>query len=328
MLVKILGHRGSGASDAPFNQQRDKDAGIIRPDENTILSHLQAMTNAAEGTETDLIETADNDIVLVHANDYAQHIMYADSHNSVTRVKPFIDQLSVSEIRQHLLTGRDFRSHGGIPTLRNLLTTVRLYFPDAFLNLELKGKQDTRPTHQRPSLTMPSLAEKTVKIIEATDFPPNQIRFSSFATSYLKGMAEICEEAELGILFDLPQDQGGDVGLPMFCDRPDVYQAFTVAAMEKVLEDIPTLTAVHPEIQSLNHRNVGFAARHDLKIATWGWKEYSPIGTGEGNIRFAKALTNAFNLCTEHGISELTIITDHIIDVRNFLKVYGYKLDQ
>ena len=314
MKFKILGHRGSGASDAPFNQQRDKEAGITRHDENTMRSFEAALFNSADGIETDLIQS-ENGIVLVHANDYSQHIMDEKYRAELTRQKAFIGDMTLGDISLMEIG----RQSSEIPTLSMLLHEMKK-FPGVFLNLELKGVQDTRPSHQQPSHFPLSLAAQTALTIESSNFSPNKIRFSSFAISYLKEMAEICDEADLGMLFDLPQDQGGDVDLPMFCDRPDVYQAFTVAAMEKVLEDIPTLTAVHPEIQSLNNRNVGFAARHGLNIATWGWKEYSPFGNGEGNQRFAKALTNAFTLCAKHKISELAIITDHVRDVRQFIQ--------
>lgn len=322
MIIKFLGHRGSGASDSPFNQQRDKESGISRPDENTIGSFEQVLWHGADGIETDLIQS-ENGIVLVHANDYSQHIIDEDYRKQLTQKYAFIGDMNLGDISVMEIG----RQSSEIPTLGELLHKVKDW-KHAFLNLELKGVQDTRRTHQQPSHFPLSLAAQTALTIESSNFPLDKIRFSSFAKSYLKEMADIYDEAELAMLFDLPQEQGGDVGLPMFCDRPDVYEAFTVAAMEKVLEEIPTLSAVHPEIQSLNHRNVGFAARHGLKIATWGWKEYSPFGEGEGNQRFAKALTNAFNLCQEHSISELTIITDHLIDARNFLAGHGYKLDQ
>jgi glycerophosphoryl diester phosphodiesterase len=318
MKLRFLGHRGSGASDAPFNRERDAEYEMARETENTIESHVQALRDGADGSETDLIETADGDIVLVHANDFSQHIFVPQQGDFAATGKNFIDQLTVPEIKQYLRIGKNGTST--IPTLKEYLSALRTEKSDVFVNLELKGKQDTRPNFQRPSLTSPSLAEKTLQIIEECKFPLNQIRFSSFALSYLKDMANLCPEAHLGILFDLSPEQGGDVNIKMFSDRPDIYLPYTPESIDFALQHVPSLRAVHPEVQSLNDENVAYTASKGLKIATWGWKEYAfdhPQGTG---AHFGNCHRNAEALCRKHGISELDIITDHIRQTRSLFR--------
>ncbi len=318
MKVRFLGHRGSGASDAQFNSARDEEYGISRITENTIQSHIQTLRNGADGSETDLIETADGDIVLVHANDFSQHIFIPQQGEFAASGKNYIDQLTVAEIKENLHIGKDAAST--IPTLREYLLAMKAEKPNVFGNLELKGKQDTRPDHQRPSLTSPSLAEKTLRIVQECEFPLNQIRFSSFALSYLKEMADICPEADLGILFDLQQDEGGDAALKMFCDRPDSYLPFTPDAIDFALAKVPALRAAHPEIQSLNDENVAYAASKGLNIATWGWKEYAFNHPNKAGDHFGQCNRNAVDLCNKHGIAMLDIITDHIPQTRSLFK--------
>jgi glycerophosphoryl diester phosphodiesterase len=316
MKFRILGHRGSGASDAPFNQARDAEAGIARLDENSLESHRMAMRKGAHGTETDLIETLDGNIVLTHANEFSQHVLHPDQRGEAVKDKKFIGELSSQDIALGMRVGKGYSR---IPDLKLFLEFMQSSAPRAFLNLELKGVQSTNPDHHVPSRSAPSLADKTLRIVEDSGFPLEQIRFSSFSMSYLEEMAEVCPEAQLGMLYDLPQEQTGDAGMRMFSDRPDVYLPFTVAAMAETLQRIPTLKAVHPEVQSLTNETVRFAARMKLDLATWGWREYSPLGNGEGNQRFANALRNGFNLCAKHKIGELIVITDHIADVHAFV---------
>ena len=320
MLVRRIGHRGGGASDAPFNRERDGKTNTARFPENTITSHVMALARGADGVETDLIEPKDpRELVLVHSNDYGQHIFKPTAAQSFALAgKGFIDQLTVTEIQRHLLIGVNGTEQ--IPTLGELLVAVRGVKPEAFLQLELKGRQDTRPSHQRPGGPGLSLAEKTIQTLERHDWALDQTRFSSFALSYLAEMAGVHNKAELALLCDLPPSQDGDVGSRMFCDRDDVYLPFTKETIDLGLQRVPTLRALHPEVQSVDEETVRYAvARGITRIGVWGWREFSPEHPGADGQRFADAYKRAVDICDRAGVEELDLITDHVEAVGRLL---------
>lgn len=303
----VAGHRGQGCTDSDFAKQQG-NAGTRYP-ENTLPSFQAALGSPiyADMIETDLIRTKDDRIVHSHSTDFAQHVALA--HRPAG--KKYIDDMPLAEVAK-LKLGEDGEAR--IPTLRSLLevTAAKRQGNDLVLNLEIKDVQGTDCPRRRPSIGQLALQE-----INEAKFPLERIRFSSFSLDAIADMARLAPKARLGMLFDLPQEQGGDVGKKMFADSTETYLGFTPKMIAAVLARVPSLEALHPEIQSLTPDTVNLAAKHGLAIATWGWLEESP----KQSAKFAQATQQAIELCSKNGVP-LTIITDHVKDVRSFAQPF------
>ena len=306
--VLIGGHRGLGCTDSDFAQKRNKANPVsVLLAENTLPSLLSALRQGASFIETDLIATADNEIVLTHSNDPSQHILLPEYRSAN---KTFIDEMTLNEI-QDLRIGS--KGEDKIPSLRELLRAIQSEFQgdSLILNLELKGVQGT----SRISHTSPSLAELALKIVREEKFPLNRIRFSSFSLDMVEDLVRIAPKARVGILYDLLKDKGDDVGEKMFIDRTETYLLFTKDAVAETLRRIPTLEAVHPEIQTLTEETVGFIASKGLSVMTWGWLEETPLK----NEKFAEVTKQAINICSAQGVPSLGLITDCIKDMEQYV---------
>ena len=309
MEIFIIGHRGGGASDAKFNIDRDNAAGVTRPVEGTLRSQRTALKHGAHGFEMDGIETDCGNIVGTHADAVRQHILV-----SFEPPADYIGRMTVKEIKNIPVGPAGL---GRISTLEETLMMVMNEFPGRKINIELKGKQKNFDDDSR---TSPSLAEKVLGIVKKTGFPLRDIVFSSFSHTYLQELAALEPKAKIGMLYDLPvEGYDGDVGMKMFKDRPDVYEPFTVPALELTKQRLPTLSSVHPEIQSLTPETVKWTADNNLALVTWGWRERSPLEETPGGEHFATATRDAIKMAKEAGIRQMWIITDHIRDMKTFV---------
>jgi glycerophosphoryl diester phosphodiesterase len=235
-------------------------------------------------------------MVLSHSTELAQHV----PEQFRPKGKLFIDELTLAEI-EHLKTGP--QGTGKIPTLQSLLAFINRERPgtDMVLNLEIKDVQGTKCPRRQPSIEQLALQE-----IHEANFSLARIRFSSFSLDSLEKLACLEPKANIGMLFDVPSQQGGDVDRKIFVDGQEKYRGFTLAVVAEVLEHIPQMKALHPEIQTLTSEMVALAAQHKLSIATWGWKEKSPFE----DTKFANATSRAIELCRQYDVP-LSIITDH-----------------
>jgi glycerophosphoryl diester phosphodiesterase len=308
-FIKIGGHRGLGRTDDGFSIIRNRADKFEGPAENTLQSLLGGLENA-DFIETDLVATRDGEIVLTHSNDTHLHVIGPQRPAGAR----YIGDMTLAAVQQ-LRTGPG--GSGEIPSLRRLLRAIRENYPERLtpgalvLNLELKGTQFTG----FPGQPLSHLPERALSIIAEEDFPLGNILFSSFSMTMIKEMARLEPDARLGMLFDLTPAQSGTAGKKMFVDHDDVYLPFTKDALQYVLTHIPTLEALHPEVQSLTRDLVARAARHDLAITTWALFEEAP----QKSPRFAAANLGAARLCMDHAVP-LAMITDRIDDLRAFLK--------
>eukprot|EP01039_Chlorochromonas_danica_P008114 gene8114-8953_t len=317
MIVKIVGHRGYGASDAPFNVKRDLNMRVVRPVEGTLISHRKALEDGAYGIEMDVIETLDNYLVGTHADEVRQHVLVP-----YDAPEKYIGRMTYEQIR-NIPVGPD--GIGRISLLKDLLEMLKRDFPDRLINIELKGKLGNIEDN---SQTTPSLAEKVVKVLEDVDFPFQKIIFSSFSQSYLQDMSKICSQRDhrafrLGMLFEPSADCVGmslaSDGHKLFKDRDDLSIALNMETLRHVVESIPGLTSVHAEIRCITPDTMKFIREHNLCLATWALKELSPLDTSKEGQVFANAIDNVLRMADDVGLEELVIITDHILDVKDYL---------
>jgi len=309
LQIKVIGHRGSGASDSKFNRDRDTKYRTHREAEGTLLSHYKALSSGADGIELDAIETADGYIVCTHADEVQQHIL-----TDFTPSQPYIGRMQYQEVKD-IPVGP--HGSGRIPLLKEIFQMVLTDFPGRYVNVELKGKQKNFDDGRD---TSPSLAEKVLKVVEETAFPLHQIVFSSFSHMYLKELRALSSKAQIGILYNVFKPAGTDLRLfreP--CD--DVYHPFTQSSLEFSLRSVENISSVHPEIRTVTADLIKTLVDHNIRrLACWAWCEYSPLHHSEDSEEFVAAAKNAIDLCREFGLQELWIITDHVEDMRRFLQ--------
>lgn len=300
--LRFAGHRFAGCTDSAFARANGNH--LNRPPENTLASLLQALRPplAADWVETDVIRTADDQLVLCHATDFAQHVEPA----LLPAGARTLDELSLEQALA-LPIGADGAAQ--LMPLPVLLQTLQQERPDdaLVLNLELKDVQgSTRPRRQPP------LAALVLRDIAATRFPLSRLRFSSFSLNTLAELTSREPTAACAMLFDLtPLPDAPPKRL--FTDDAETYLSFTPENIAAVLARLPRLRALHPEITTLTDATVRLAAQHGLEIATWAWQEKSPAF----DVKAASAITHAIALCRTHTVP-LTFITDYIADVRRY----------
>jgi len=310
LSIKVLGHRGEGASDAPFHRNRDHTARVVRFPEGTVASQRQCFLNGADGFEMDVISTADHNVVSCHADKVEQHVLvdYPMPEKSIGKMKTY----QVREIPVGAL------GLGRIPTFEDVLQMVLDEFPHGMINVELKDKIDNM---EDDALTSPSLAQLVASKVNHVKFPLNQLIFSSFSHRYLLDLRAEFSDARVGVLYDpLPQPQ------PLYLigdgmnEHLDYRTSLSISSLEKSLELIPNLYSVHAEISSLTAETVKWIANHNLVLATWARDEYSPAGDTENTVAARDRILHAVKLCEQEGVKELLIITDHVRDVRALLR--------
>ena len=300
--LRFAGHRFAGCTDSAFARTNGNHRS--RPPENTLPSLRQALRPllAADWVETDVIRTADDQLVLCHATDFTPHV----EPGLLPSGARTLDELSLEQALA-LPIGADGAAR--LMPLPVLLQTIQQQRPDdaLVLNLELKDVQgSTRPRRQPP------LAGLALRDVAAARFPLYRLRFSSFSLQALAELTSLEPTAACAMLFDLPPLPGAPPKR-LFADAAETYLPFTLENIAAVLARLPRLRALHPEISTLTDATVRLAAQHGLEIATWAWQEKSPAL----DAKAATAISNAIALCRTHTVP-LTFITDHIADVRRY----------
>ncbi|RYH12474.1 hypothetical protein EON65_38235 [archaeon] len=315
MKINIFGHRGFGASDSAFHAARDQSMNIQRIAENTLESHQLALAQGAEGVEMDAIATADGYIVSTHADEVGQHVK-VPYHVP----QKYVGRMTFEEL-QHIPVGPIGTSR--IPLLRDILRMMKSDFPDRIINIELKGKLDNLDDD---SYTHPTLSEKIMQVIEECNFPLENVVFSSFAMSYLDELDEVCSNKKVqfkkGILFDLapPTDHTDTSHKPILLNRDDYYIPLSLSSLKKAHSRFSTMYSIHAEIRSLTPPIMSYLHTHNLVLHAWGLRELSPLDSSVEAQEFASAVRNVVAMAREVGMGEINIITDHVLEMKEFVR--------
>lgn len=310
MKPVLWGHRGMGATDSDFVRAQGNH--LTRPPEQSLTSFFQVFGHGASAFEADAIRTADDRVVLMHSTRYGEHVVpsrhFAD--------RPFLDQLTLGEIESQLRIGADESEK--VPELRDTLNRLLRTFSDLSsssspvrLNLELKDVQGTDCPRRQPSLCALVLRD-----MAEIGFPLSAVRFSSFSLDVLAEMHQLEPRAALALLTDVGPEHQGDVGKKIFGQgSAERYRGFTEAAINEAVARLgSSLVAIHPEIRTVGNHEVAHVAELGLSMATWGWREVSPLAQSLEGQLFAGAATRAVQLCAHHHVP-LALITDHLDDM-------------
>lgn len=293
LSLLLAGHRGSGQTDAP-HARRDPLA-QAKPAENSLPSIVQAFRDGADFVEIDAIRTADDQLVVTHADRLSDHVFAPLPAERV-------GQLTLEDLRR-LPFGK--KGDGRIATLAEVLETVAAHAPahsPIALNIEIK---DTKGTDAPRDSIVPLVLDAVAK----GPLPQSRILFSSFALEDLKEVHAASPDAKIGLLFDHATSDEG----PMYRGQDTSstrYRRFTPERLRQAMAAVP-LTHAHPEIHSLNEAAVAEAARHGLGLNSWGLKEKTPA-------QDRAAVERAVALSVRHGVS-LGVITDFVPQMREVL---------
>lgn len=315
--LQLWGHRGMGATDSAF--VRSLGNHLTRPPEQSLKSLMMAFDHGATAFEADVIRTQDDHLVLMHSTRYGEHVASSLHIGG----KPYLDQLTLAEIQAQLHLGFDGDPSEPIPEFTEVLRALMDKFPDLAtagivrFNIELKDVQGTDCPRRQPPLCALVLRD-----IEAVGFPLAAARFSSFSLDCLADMAKRAPKAKLALLTDVGPEHGGGTGKRIFGaegDSTEVYRGFFKDAIDEAQARLGSaLVAIHPEIRTVTDAIVAHVAECRLALATWGWREVSPLAQMlEGQV-FAGAAKRCVQICERHNV-KLALITDHLDDLAKYL---------
>ena len=279
MRVIVGGHRGSGCTDSPHAVAIGQD----KPAENTLESIQRALDNGAQLIEIDVIQTADDKLVVIHSGTLNKHVI-SDHDLGLVGDHTY-------ESLQNLRTG--INKDGRIPLLSEVLELCK----DVTVNIEVKDVKGTdapKFIEGRPAL-VDLLAEEV-------DEHPGDLILSSFSIWDLEALKERMPHIPRAMLFEsITKDERSIY--PDGCEDASTYMYFSVEHVLEVLRRAD-VQYVHPCIDNIHEEVVALCAQYNLKMNTWALHETLP----EASKAF---VTNAVGLCKEHGVS-LGIITDFV----------------
>lgn len=286
MSVIIGGHRGSGCTDSAHAQT----IGQKKAPENTLESIQAAIDNGAKLIEIDVIQTADNKLVVTHSNQLSDHVFTTPNPGVVA-------DYTFEELQQF-----DVGLEGThkMPLLADVLGLCE----NVILNIEIKdikGTETPKFAEDRPPLV-------DLLTAEIRDYKGALI-LSSFSTWDLEAMKERLPDVPRAQLFDTAAKEERPI-YDETCPDKSVYMQFTV---ENILEAIrrADVQYAHPCIDSMNADVVAKCAEHNLGINTWALGEVLPEND-------KAAIQNAVSLCREHGV-QLGLITDYTPEMLELL---------
>lgn len=283
MRILVGGHRGSGCTDSPHAQAVLSTLGQQKPPENTLDSIEKAIQNGAKLIEIDVIQTADNQLVVTHSNRLSDHVFAPNNAG-------FVADYTYEQLQGFRVGPEGTHT---IPLLSEVLAVCK----NILLNIEIKDVKGT-PT-AKFSEERPPLVDLLAEAICDHD---GALIVSSFSTWDLVAMKDRLPHIPRGQLFDTVHS----TPRPIYdddCPDASFYMPFTVENILAALTQADIQYA-HPCLDSIGADVVGRCAEFNLHINTWSLNEVLP----EDNFQ---ALANVVGLCREHGV-QLGLITDYV----------------
>jgi len=287
MSLIIGGHRGSGCTDSPHAQALLRPLGQQKPPENTLESIALAIKNGAKLIEVDVVQTADNQLVVTHSNRLSEHVFRAENLG-------FVADYTYAQLKRFPV-GAEGTAEGThtMPLLSEVLDLCK----NILLNIEIKDVKGT-PT-AKFSANHPPLVDL---LAAAVSDHSGALIVSSFSTWDLEAMRDRLPHIPRGQLFDTLHSHPRPIYAEDCLDK-SAYMPFTVDSILAALTRADIQYA-HPCIDSMNAEVVAKCAEFNLGINTWALNEVLP----EDNFQ---ALADAVTLCREHSV-QLGIITDYV----------------
>jgi glycerophosphoryl diester phosphodiesterase len=296
--VTIIGHRGSGCTDSPFAQSRNKAEKRIIPAENTLSSFKLAFDRGADAVEYDVVEAAGR-LLVVHNVVLSDHVF-----SPAPLPAKHLTDLCYEEIRD-LRTGID--GDGEIPTFAAVLALTQKNAPSTASigqNIEIKG---TKGSGLPEDL---GFVERIVDSFNASGHPPERTVFSSFGLGEIIKFNALMPKARIGMLFETRAKPESSICPHRRQDSENRYLHFTESNLGFVLERA-SIKYVHPEISSVTKHMAEMAAENGLGINTWAWEESNPLTDPESHDN----ICNAVRICEANDV-KLGIITDFVPEMR------------
>lgn len=171
--LKILGHRG-GRKEVSY--------------ENSAEAFKYALENL-DGFEADACRTSDNNIFLIHETLFINEVVYELERHLDTKSKEIVQGNRIEELSTEQASCLILKNKTSIPQLNTVLKEMYSY-PNAILNLELKGEDTARASAMELKIALDN------KYITK-----EQIIVSSFNHQQLQQIRELIPEIKVGILF-------------------------------------------------------------------------------------------------------------------------------
>ncbi len=294
-IFLLGGHRGLGCTDSSHAAQHRAVANL--PAENTMASYNAAFAAGADFIEVDIVPCASGELLLCHSLRLAEHVLTQTSAQAPPHA--YLNQLTLAQAQQ-LPVGPN--GTGTIPSLQQLLTALPALAVHSrsnfWLNIEIKGAKGTTQPHHSAALI--------ARLVQEIDgFPLERLLFSSFALSELVLLHKLLPKAALALL---TVDEGG-IGKNFYADSAETYLPFTASTVQQALQAVP-LTAIHPELQTLNAEALNATHKAGLMLNCWCWQE-QPYNTHSHKLKQALAL------CAAHH-QKLNLITDYLDQAQAF----------
>lgn len=268
--MRIIGHRGNGitGNNIPRVDKTHKP-------ENTCAAFEYALSHGADGFETDLMMTADGEIVCIHDDALNLHVAGADFHK---RDFGFVSKKTWGQIKN-----LDVGQGQNIPRLSDAFAVAARH-PDSILNLEVKGKGMAE-----------ALVKEVNKLCGQFNIAHDRVVYTGNDVAQMKRMRQLDPNAIIspGVFaffpFIFPVREGGVPRWhdPMkkslrFVNRiyahyhgPENRMALTSRSLDRARNDIkPQSLSIY--YQEVTKDILDYAAHHNLHILAWSIWERHP----------------------------------------------------
>jgi glycerophosphoryl diester phosphodiesterase len=274
------------------------------PPENSEDS-IKAAFKAGYGVEIDVVKTKDNDIIITHTNS----IMY---HSSQALPTDNITEKTLAEIKK-LKTGLGGQTRPFL-TYDKFIELLKKH-PDCKANIEIKGALNTDGIAVEPR--NPSIVDILVK--KTPKRLLKRIIWSSFAASNLREIKNKLPQSNIAQLYMFPYTEEPY----LYSDTNDIAMQFTKDNIEKTLEPLPELNAVHPSIDSLNEEALQLCIEKKLGLRCWFYMEKNPAKDRKAKQFVLKLIEFQKN----NPSMEIDLITDFADEIKNILLKHKIFID-
>lgn len=295
-MIKVLGHRGCIED--------------IERYQNTPPAFEYALHHA-DGLETDVTVTSDNDLVMVHDVFFGGDNTYYMVHEhliekDVAKLKERrLDQMTLKEIKT-------LQTHNAqsFPTLSEFLNSVTAY-PKAQINIELKSDK-----------TAEICLKQCEEAVKDGKIKREQIMISSFNYPELL----ICREQNLGYRLSFLVEPSVSTGAPMQKWLPESKAYFTPLSESLLKSDIAQQIkpwSINIEESDLTPDNIRMIKSifPEAKIIIWWWAHNpEPMPQDNESLRIKIDYLEKENLIN----SLYAIISNHPKEMKEMITALGY----
>jgi glycerophosphoryl diester phosphodiesterase len=223
MTFKILGHRG-GRKEVSY--------------ENSTDAFQYALKNV-DGFEADVCRTKEHDAFLIHETVFIEEVVYELSRHLDEASKITVGQDHLEDIPTETVSSLTLKNGEHLPRLKDIIKEFSSY-PEATLNLELKGEDTAKAT-----------VNAIKHAIDNNIINKEQIVVSSFNHEQLLKVRNLMPSIKIGVLYVANFQPKQHMLYPWSDEDHNCYIPF-----ERKLLDTDLIREINPELFNLEYTDM------------------------------------------------------------------------